>query len=184
MFGIQGLLYIPQYINQAQHDQLLQRIDEQAWRTDLARRTQHYGYVYDYRAKRVDPSMHLGELPEWLQPMATQLHQDGLIPELPDQAIINEYEPGQGIADHIDCLPCFGGVIISLSLASSVVMMLKHDNQALPLLLEPKSVLVLRGPARYQWTHGIPRRKRDVINNITIKRERRLSVTFRKVIVA
>jgi len=181
MFGIPGLLYIPHYINPIQHNQLLETIDQQPWRTELARRTQHYGYVYDYRSKRVDPTMYLGELPQWLQPLATQLYDDGLIPELPDQAIINE--PGQGIADHIDCLPCFGGVIISVSLASSIVLRLTHGEQTIPLLLEPHSVLVLRGPARYEWCHGIARCKRDVINTMRFTRARRLSVTFRKVIV-
>lgn len=184
MFGINGLVYIPQYINEPEHDNLVHIIDAQPWRTELSRRTQHYGYIYDYRAKRVVPSMQLGELPVWLQQLAIGLHKDGLMPDTPDQAIINEYKPGQGIADHIDCTPCFGEVVISLSLAAPVVMDLKRNNQIVPLLLKPRSLLVLRGEARYHWTHGIARRKQDLINNIPLKRERRLSVTFRKVIVS
>jgi alkylated DNA repair dioxygenase AlkB len=183
MFGITGLLYIPQYISAEHHDFLIQTIDAQPWRTDLARRTQHYGYVYDYRARRVDPSMYLGELPGWLQRIAAQLHRDGLVPEEPDQAIINEYEPGQGIADHIDCTPCFGDVVISLSLGSPAVMDLKRGETVVPMLLETRSLLVLRDEARYEWTHGIARRKQDVVNGETMVRGRRLSVTFRKVIV-
>lgn len=183
MLGINGLLYIPQYISDPHHDKLVQTIDAQPWRTDLSRRVQHYGYVYDYRAKRVDPSMHLGELPVWLQRIAIQLHQDGLTPAISDQAIINEYELGQGIADHIDCTPCFGDVIVSLSLAAPVVMDLNRDAQSVSILLEPRSLLVLRGEARYQWSHGIARRKQDSIDNIILKRERRLSITIRKVVV-
>jgi alkylated DNA repair dioxygenase AlkB len=182
MFGINGLLYIPQYISEPHHKMLIQTIDEQPWRTDLSRRTQHYGYIYDYRAKRVDPAMYLGELPSWLQRIAVQLYRDGLTLAVPDQAIINEYEPGQGIADHIDCVPCFGNVVVSLSLAAPVVMDLKRDSQSIPILLEPRSLLVLRDEARYQWSHGIARRKQDIVDDTAVKRERRLSVTFRKII--
>jgi len=184
MFGINGLFYIPQYISKANEDELIKYIDQQLWRTNLSRQTQHYGYVYDYRAKRIDSSMCLGELPSWLRSIAIQLHDDGLIPDIPNQAIINEYQPGQGIADHIDCTPCFGDVVISLSLAAPVVMDLKHDGRSIPILLEPRSLLVFQNEARYQWTHGIGRRKYDIINGVSLKRERRLSITFRKVIIA
>nr|MCU0491978.1 alpha-ketoglutarate-dependent dioxygenase AlkB [Chloroflexaceae bacterium] len=179
MFGINGLLYIPGYISPPHHDFLVQTIDAQPWRGDLARRTQHYGYVYDYRARKVEPSAYLGALPPWLQRIAAQLRADELVQHEPDQAIINEYEPGQGIADHVDCTPCFNDVVISLSLASAVVMDVKQKGQSVPVLLEPRSLLVLRGEARYDWTHGIARRQHDTVNGEILPRGRRLSVTFR-----
>jgi alkylated DNA repair dioxygenase AlkB len=180
---IPGLRYLPNYISLPHHAHLIKTIDEQPWRGDLNRRTQHYGYVYDYKAKSVDPSMRLGDLPPWLNRIAAHLCADGLIPELPDQAIVNEYQPGQGIADHIDCTPCFGGIVLSLSLAAPVVMDLKRSSQSVRLLLEPRSLLVLQGEARYHWTHGIAKRKQDSHAGKTITRERRVSVTFRKVVV-
>lgn len=184
MYGINGLLYIPQYISQSHHEMLIKTIDEQPWRGDLARRTQHYGYVYDYRAKTVDISMHLGELPSWLNRIAQHLHYDGLVPEVPDQAIVNEYLPGQGIADHTDSKPSFGEVVTSLSLAALVVMEFKKSDQTIPILLEPRSLFVMRGEARYQWTHGIAKRKQDVHDGQTFVRNRRLSITFRKVVLS
>lgn len=184
MFGISGLLYIANYISQPHHAFLCTTIDEQEWRGDLARRTQHYGYVYDYRAKRVDPASRLGDLPPWLHRIAVQLAADGLISKAPDQAIINEYTPGQGIANHIDCIPCFDDVVISLSLAASVVMDLKCQTQHVPIVLEPRSVLILRDEARYQWTHGIAKRQQDVVDGVAIPRERRLSITFRNVVLS
>jgi alkylated DNA repair dioxygenase AlkB len=184
MFGIDGLLYIPSYLSETQHDSLMNAIDNESWRTDLARRTQHYGYIYDYRAKTVDPSMRLGDLPHWLGNVAEKVYFDSLMPIAPDQAIINEYLPGQGIADHIDCTPCFGDVVISITLGSSAVMELKHRAKVVPVLLEPCSALVLRGDARYHWTHGIPKRKQDVFEGRMIERGRRISITFRKVVIA
>lgn len=45
--------------------------------------------------------------------------------------------------------------------------------------LEPKSLLILQGEARSVWKHGIAARKSD--NGV--KRQRRVSLTFRKVIL-
>jgi alkylated DNA repair dioxygenase AlkB len=127
--------------------------------------------------------MYLGDLPSWLKKISDQLFQDGLFSVMPDQAIINEYIPGQGIADHIDCTPCFGNVIASLSLGAPVIMNMKHEGQTVPIWLEKSSLLILQDEARSKWTHGIPRRKKDVVNNTTLKRGRRISITFRTVII-
>jgi len=183
LFGISGLLYFPHYISQPHHDFLIETIDAQPWRGDLARRTQHYGYGYDYRAKSVDPASRVGDLPPWRQRIAVHLAANGLMSKAPDQAIINEYAPGQGIASHIDCVPCFDDVVISRSLAAAVVMDLKQKEHDIPILREPRRLLVLRGEARYQWTHGIAKRQPDSVNGTVIARERRLSVTFRNVSV-
>lgn len=47
------------------------------------------------------------------------------------------------------------------------------------LLLEPRSLLVLSDEARYQWQHGIARRKNDRWHGVVIPLARRLSITFR-----
>jgi alkylated DNA repair dioxygenase AlkB len=47
-------------------------------------------------------------------------------------------------------------------------------------LLEPRSLLVLGDEARYEWEHGIARRKTDHWQGGRIFRSRRLSVTFRR----
>jgi alkylated DNA repair dioxygenase AlkB len=182
---IPGLTYLPDFMDQESHDQLLARVDSQPWLNDLKRRVQHYGYKYDYKARRVDPSMRIGALPEWAMALAQQLVNRGLMPELPDQLIINEYEPGQGIANHVDCVPCFTDTIASLSLGSCCVMTFtrKKTGHVTPLLLEPRSIVSLRGEARYQWTHGIAARKTDTFQGRTIHRGRRVSLTFRKVIL-
>jgi alkylated DNA repair dioxygenase AlkB len=183
MFGITGLLYIPDFVSADEEISLLQIIDARPWRTDLNRRTQHYGYIYDYKARRVDPTMYLGALPDWLISIAEQLVEDGLMPIVADQAIINEYEPGQGIADHIDCTPCFGDVIASLSLGSAAIMDYKCDGQKAEIWLDRRSIVTMRGVARYEWTHGIAKRKSDFYAGQTISRQRRVSVTFRKTVL-
>ena len=182
---VRGLQYICEFIDQETHDQLLTKIDRQPWLTELKRRVQHYGYRYDYKSRAVNYSMRIGELPDWAQAVAGQLVDRCLFPVMPDQVIVNEYEPGQGIKDHVDCEPCFTDTVASLSLGSKCVMHFteKDTRRVVPVLLEPRSLVVLTGPARYEWTHGIPPRKSDEIRADCFRRSRRVSLTFRQVIV-
>ena len=145
---------------------------------------QHYGYKYDYKARAIDRSMRIGDLPTWAVEIADAFCERGLWDERPDQVIVNEYEPGQGIAPHVDCLPCFTGTIVSLSLGSGCVMDFLHKATwaERELLLEPRSLLVMKGEARTVWTHGIAKRRSDRYHGRTIARHRRV-LTFRKVIL-
>jgi alkylated DNA repair dioxygenase AlkB len=182
---ISGLTYIPEFITAEQEVELTHIIDQQPWLADLKRRVQHYGYKYDYTARRVDESMRLGAIPDWLMDYCQKLHLVSYFLKLPDQVIINEYEAGQGIASHVDCVPCFEEIIGSISLGSPVVMDFTHSktNEKIPILLEPRSLFLLSGDARYVWKHGIANRKSDKHNGIVIPRHRRASMTFRKVII-
>ena len=181
--SIIGLKYIPNYLDRSEQEQLIETIDRQPWLTDLKRRVQHYGYKYDYKKRKVDYSMFLGQLPEYLDRLATRLYRDRLFKIKPDQAIINEYNPGQGITSHIDCVPCFSDTIIALSLGSSCIMQFSNDREKIDILLEPGSSIVMEKEARYNWKHSIPARKKDRYYGQEIIRTRRISITFRKIIV-
>jgi alkylated DNA repair dioxygenase AlkB len=183
---VEGLRYLPGYLPEEEAARLLTIIDEQPWLTDLRRRVQHYGYKYDYTRRDIDRSLYLGPLPKWASRLAMRLHDEGLTEAVPDQLIVNEYAPGQGISPHIDCIPCFGPTIHSLSLGSHCEMSLLHSQtgEKQSLILEPGSLLALQGEARYVWRHSIPARKSDIVNGITVKRTRRVSLTFRTVILA
>ncbi|MEL6151175.1 MAG: alpha-ketoglutarate-dependent dioxygenase AlkB [Chloroflexota bacterium] len=152
----------------------------------MKRRVQHYGYIYDYKRRKVDSSMYLGNLPEWLSSLVNHMHTDGHFPAVPDQCIINEYEPGQGINPHVDCEPCFGDVIASLSLLSGSVMHFDHYTRSkrVSVYLAPRSMVVMTGEARYHWKHSIPARQTDRLATGIVKRGRRLSVTCRTVVVS
>ncbi|MFM7077593.1 MAG: alpha-ketoglutarate-dependent dioxygenase AlkB [Planctomycetaceae bacterium] len=183
--SISGLTYVSGYVSGSHEAPLLAAVDGEPWRGDLKRRVQHYGYRYDYTARTVDPSMYLGPLPAWAQPLASRLHADGHMPAAPDQLIVNGYEPGQGINAHVDCVPCFGPVVCSVTLGSQCVMELSpvEGGEAQPLLLERGSLLVLAGDARYAWRHGIPGRTHDIVGAQELARGRRVSLTFRTVIL-
>ena len=119
---IQGLTYVSNFIDKLEVKSFIDAINSEPWLSDIKRRVQHYGYKYDYKARSIDYSMFIGQLPSWAKSMAQRLFDEKHISELPDQLIINEYEPGQGIANHVDCEPCFGDTVISISLGSSCVM--------------------------------------------------------------
>ena len=185
---IKGFGYIEDYIGESDHDWLLNQIDkyEHQWLKDLKRRVQHYGFKYDYKARKVNHDMRIGQLPEWLQTLGRRLYDDGHMPAEPDQVIVNEYEPGQGISSHIDCEPCFANMIVSLSLGSGCIMDFTNKldkTKKIPVWLAPRSIIVLRDEARYEWLHGIAPRKSDQWAGQAYERQRRVSLTFRKVII-
>lgn len=180
---VAGLRYTPLYLSDDEQQQYLAIIDQQPWLTDLKRRVQHYGYRYDYTRKTIDSSLYLGPLPDWATHLALRLHEEGYAPDLPDQLIVNEYEPGQGIASHVDCVHCFGDTILSVSLGSTCMMQFTHlhSGRQFALFLEPGSLLLIQGVARYDWKHGIPARKTDSYQGRSFPRQRRVSLTLRTV---
>ena len=183
---IRGLRYMPDYITEFQHDWLLDQIDKQEWHYFSKRRYQHYGPKFNYETGKLKDGMQMSDLPEWLNRLATKLHIDGHIPEVPNQVLINEYEPGQGIGGHIDKEPWFKDTIVNLSLGSSCIMEFTNrynKTKKVPVWLARRSVAVLRKAARYTWLHGIPARKSDVWDGRKFPRQRRISLTFRRAVI-
>ena len=186
--GIQGLYYEPGFLTPEQQAQAILRVDaaQDEWRSDLSRRTQHYGWRYDYRARVITPDMYLGQLPDWLQEIADRLrgrmvHPDGtpMFDRAPEQVIVNEYVGAQGIRPHIDH-PGFGPAICTLSLLEDWEMDLSiRRNENRPALLEAGSCLTMTGPSRERWYHGIPVRQDEPGGQ---RRGRRISLTFRTVL--
>lgn len=176
-----GLQLLPEFVNRASADALLGAIEAQPWSAALSRRVQHYGWTYDYRSRRVAPDAYLGPLPGFLASLVSRLQ--GQFGFLPDQAIVNEYRPGEGIAPHTDCVPCFGERVAMVALGSDAQMDFRQPVTGAEgaLLFPARALLILEGDARRFWTHGIAKRKSDP--TFQHRRSRRVSITFRTVIV-
>jgi alkylated DNA repair dioxygenase AlkB len=170
-----GLVYIENFVSSEYQNELIKFIDNQPWDTSISRRTQHYGYRYNYKDKHAETK--LGEIPKVFHKLICDL-KDAFGTE-PNQVIINEYHPKQGIAAHIDHVKYFGPVVASVSLLSPVEMEFNIGKEKSNILLEPKSVVILKDEARYKWTHQIRSREYDHIRGVAIRRKRRVSVTFR-----
>lgn len=178
-----GVVYIGDFLSHGEEEAIKDRLDAGEWSNTLKRRVQHFGYLYDYRARAVTADAYLGKLPEWLETLAERLVTCGHFVDLPDQVIANEYFPGQGISAHVDCVPCFDDTIVSISLLSQCEMIFRErsSSKSLAVLLHPRSGILLKGAGRYDWTHEIPAWKTDVVDGAKVGRGRRISLTFRKV---
>lgn len=181
-----GVVYEPGFMTGSECDSLLGSIDSRPWMNDLKRRVQHYGWRYDYSARFVTENMKAEPLPVRIQDVAERLSRRGWFSQTPDQVIVNEYEPGQGIAPHVD-RDCFGPAVATLSLGDCWPMQFipagRNADRAerQEVLLEVGSILVLTGAARDKWMHGVARRKADGRGPDKRVRQRRVSVTFRTI---
>ncbi|ADD43751.1 alpha-ketoglutarate-dependent dioxygenase AlkB [Stackebrandtia nassauensis] len=182
--GVPGLRYLPDWINEAAADDLRRHIDAGQWSTQLRRRVQHYGHRYDYGRRSVGQTDAAPPIPAWLDEVVARLVDEKVMDQPADQVIVNEYLPGQGISAHVDCVPCFGPVVAAISLESGCVMDFTEPDTGVtvPVRLEPRSLCVMTGPARYRWRHAIAARKSDPGPSGRVPRERRVSVTFRTVL--
>lgn len=180
--GIPGLILYRGLLDPDEQAAILAVIDTEPWRDDLKRRVQHYGYRYDYKARAVDQTMRVGDLPPFAEDIARRMLDLGLISELPDQMIVNEYRPGQGISAHVDCEPCFEDGIVTVSLGSVYEMdfINKTSREVRSMPLELGSALIMTGDSRYKWMHRIMPRKSETWG----PRGRRVSLTFRRVILS
>lgn len=177
-----GADYQSDFVGIEEEKALIAAIDRQRWSNDLRRRVQHYGYRYDYKERKATGDDKIGELPEWVSFLCDRLIEQDVFTTHPDQLIVNEYEPGQGIAPHTD-RDCFGPIVASVSLCSDCIMDIyrtpKSIKDVFQIVLERCSLLVLRGVARERWLHGIRPNKADYQDEHKVPRERRLSLTFR-----
>lgn len=179
-------MYFSDFISADEEAAIVAQLDSVEWSNVLKRRVQHFGYRYDYKARTITADAYLGKLPEWLEFLAQRLIDRDYFKSLPDQVIANEYLPGQGISAHVDCVPCFGDAIVSISLLSACEMIFRdlRNSETRAVLLAPHSGILLSGAGRYNWTHEIVARKSDLVDGVKLARKRRISLTFRNVIDA
>ncbi|EAL60603.1 2-oxoglutarate and Fe-dependent oxygenase family protein [Dictyostelium discoideum AX4] len=184
---IEGLTIIENAIDKEMHDKLWKEVNKEEWLTDLSRRTQHYGYKYNYKSRSLKSEDIAPPFPQWASDLCCHLMKEGLINDFPQQLIVNEYKDGQGISAHIDS-KIFDNIIFSISLGSTCKMIFKKSIQPTTTTktttttsekaevlkvekqLAPRAFLLIKDEARFNWTHEIPKLK---------KGQHRISLTFR-----
>lgn len=176
----EGLALQTNVITPEKEAEIIAWLDTQTWSTELTRRTQHYGYGYNYKRKDLVPGTPLvGSINE----IADIFRRAKLMN--PEQCIVNEYTRNQGIEPHIDNLG-FGPVIIGLSICGDGVMVFERNAEHFECFLPRRSVVMLSGPARYEWKHSIKKRVTYTDNNgIKINKPqdyRRISLTYREIV--
>ncbi|KAK9720543.1 hypothetical protein K7432_004087 [Basidiobolus ranarum] len=185
---IPGLILIENFITKEEQNGLIENIEKGAWsgngigpNPEMKRRTQHYGYIFSYRHRRVMSK--LGPLPEHVDFVVKRMLEMGILNQSPNSCIVNEYLPGQGIMPHIDAPTIFGPIIISLSLKSACLMKFEnvHTNIQTDILLSPCSLVVMTEASRFDYKHSISKNLTEQLQDLTIERDRRISLTFRTI---
>lgn len=158
--SIPGLIVVDELLDDVAQLFCVKRIVEGEWNGGIEhhRRTQHYGYRYDYRARSVDPERaRIGPLPPWLDQLATLVNafSGRSIPW--SQAIVNEYRRGIGIGRHSDS-PAFGSEVATISLGTPSIMKFAphyYATETIPVPLVPGGLVLMTGASRRPWTHEI-----------------------------
>ncbi|MED6136053.1 hypothetical protein PIB30_052358 [Stylosanthes scabra] len=183
---VKGLWICSNFLSQRHQNHLLSAINSHNWFTGTGPTTSNQAMCF-------------GNLPPWAHQLSQLIHTSSssilphhLLSRDPffDQMIVNMYLPGQGICPHVDLLR-FQDAIAILSLESSCVMHFTPvlaaadaDNSnasSVPVLLNPGSLVLLSGEARYHWKHEINRNPGfQLWQGIELEQSRRISITLRK----
>ncbi len=179
---IPGLSIAFDIIDEATETQALADIDAAGWDNTLSRATQHYGYKYPYLPSGT--LIKAAPIPEVCDRLYDAAVAAGITTSRkPDQVIINQYTPGQGIAPHVDDTVKFGDFVMTVSLGSDIVMRFAERTTGgamIDVVVPRRSAYIMTGDSRYKWTHAIDKRKSDVDEDgDRVTRGTRVSVTYR-----
>src|SRR5689334_2556115 len=94
---IPGAKYVPHFVTAEEQREIIQQIEQGCWSHEFARRRQHYGIACE-KPDWKNPA----PLPPWIENIARRVVATGLFSKMPVQALVNEYQPGQGISPHKD----------------------------------------------------------------------------------
>ncbi|KAK3084792.1 hypothetical protein FSP39_019116, partial [Pinctada imbricata] len=140
------------------------------------RRKQDYGPKVNFKRKKLKTCVFTG-LPEFSKPLYDRMKiLDILCDFVPVEQCNLEYSPDRGSAidPHYDDFWLWGERLVTLNLKSdSVLCMTKDDLPGVEVYvpLYQRSLLVVYGPARHEWKHGI---HREDINST------RIAITYRE----
>lgn len=125
---------------------------------EARRRVVSYGGRYDYSAQRLQQAE---PLPDWLQPLCARTAAWlGAVPDAFTQALVAEYAPGTPLGWHRD-VPDFEDVV-GVSLLDEAVLRFRpyphvvgSKAPVIKLAVQPRSIYLLRGAARWEWQHSV-----------------------------
>jgi alkylated DNA repair dioxygenase AlkB len=122
------------------------------------RRVISFGGQYDFQAQRLEEA---AELPVSLEPLRAKVAQWlGVPPDAFVHTLVAEYREGTPLGWHRD-VPNFEDVV-GISLLNDAVMRFRpypprepKKQDVIKLVVEPRSIYLLRGPSRWRWQHSV-----------------------------
>jgi alkylated DNA repair dioxygenase AlkB len=162
---ITGFEYVADFLSDVERLQLLDAaralpLEQAQYRQFTAkRRVMHFGGRYDFSNSEL---LAARPIPDFLVPLRERVASaTGLQPQVFTHAMVAEYAPGVQLGWHRD-VPDFE-VVAGVSLGSAARMQFRpyppkeiSRKQYFNAWLEPGSLYVLRGPARWEWQHRVP----------------------------
>ncbi|XP_022341933.2 alpha-ketoglutarate-dependent dioxygenase alkB homolog 4-like [Crassostrea virginica] len=140
------------------------------------RRKQDYGPKVNFKRKKIKPDGFTG-LPNFSKMLYKRMKSVAILKDFePVEQCNLEYVPerGSSIDPHFDDFWVWGERLVTLNLGSDTVLCMtlsENSDVSVHVPLFNRSLIVVYGPARHIWMHGIHR------ENITRKR---LAITFRE----
>ncbi|BAE55287.1 hypothetical protein F9C07_1009652 [Aspergillus flavus] len=170
-----GILWQEDFITPTHEAQLISIFQNQLeWPTRNGRISLHYGYSFDYKTFGIDPDIPYKEFPDWLQPLIPTT--EGRPPE---QVCLQYYPPGSGIPPHVDAHMAYDQ-LYALSIGAPIMMQFRRGEERVDVDLVPRCMMQMTGESRLFWTHGIKKRKNDILADGTVRpRGDRWSITYR-----
>jgi alkylated DNA repair dioxygenase AlkB len=169
---IPGLWYIEDYLDAEEVKKVESEIAKMDFfgvsYTTKSRRVCHFGYEYQYKSPILiacDP------IPDLFSTIISRLPKITGIQFEPEQVIINEYLPGQGISPHIDHIKLFGDCIASLTIGSEATIKFELNKLVKTVKPIPGSLYIMTHDARWKWKHSLR----------NTSKKTRYSVTYRTV---
>ncbi|XP_032246264.1 alpha-ketoglutarate-dependent dioxygenase alkB homolog 6 isoform X10 [Mirounga angustirostris] len=171
------IYYVPDFISKEEEEYLLRQVfnaPKPKWTQLSGRKLQNWGGLPHPRGMVPE------RLPLWLQRYVDKVSDLSLFGGLPaNHVLVNQYLPGEGIMPHEDG-PLYYPTVSTISLGSHTMLDLYEPRQpkdddpaeqprspprpATSLLLEPRSLLVLRGTAYTRLLHGIAAARVDALD--------------------
>lgn len=160
----EGMVYEREFLDRGEEQALVARIEtlplkEMNYRGYTARRrVMSFGGSYDFQAQRLSEAP---PLPDWLEPLRRKVATwANLAPEAFTQVLVAQYREGTPLGWHRD-VPDFEDVV-GVSLLNEAVMRFRpypprepKKADVLKVVVEPRSIYLLRGPARWAWQHSV-----------------------------
>lgn len=160
----EGMHYEREFLSMAEERELIEIVSampvkEMNYRGYTARRrVLSFGGSYDFQARQLNEAPPLPQSLERLRGKAAQWL--GVPPEAFTQALVAEYREGTPLGWHRD-VPQFED-IVGVSLLNEAVMKFRpypprepKKADVIKMVVEPRSIYLLRGPARWAWQHSV-----------------------------
>lgn len=192
--------YIPDFITDVEEKLLIHNIEKTStvrWTQLKNRRLINYGGVPTQKGMIAE------EIPAYLQTYLDKVNELSIFGEAKaNHILLNEYRAGQGIMSHFDG-PTFYPTITTVSVGSHTVLEFNHPRSddgepattgpAFKLLVQPRSLLILKDDLYHRYMHSISEITSDDLSDplimnrdpstedCSLERQKRFSLTIRNV---